>query len=253
MAESQTNPPFQRAKSGQFREVLDRLHLSYRVRIGGEWEDVDETVRIVRTPCRFGGTRPYFICPGVVNGIACGRRMAKLYGPGRHFLCRHCYCLAHACESEDAQRRSMRRVSKIMQRLGGNAGTASPFPPKPKGMWRRTYERLRERWTPRSAPTRRSCLTSYGYLRGPRTTRRKELLEMNEIKSTLPAKIGGTEVTRFNAVRHGVLSRYTVLPWEDAAEYDDLLRRSSVSTPRMDPPRSIWSRSSPASFGASVA
>jgi hypothetical protein len=29
----------------------------------------------------------------------------------------------------------------------------------------------------------------------------------------------GTEITRFNALRHGVLSRYTVLPWEDAGEY----------------------------------
>jgi hypothetical protein len=28
-----------------------------------------------------------------------------------------------------------------------------------------------------------------------------------------------TELTRFNALRHGVLSRYTVLPWEDADEY----------------------------------
>ncbi len=28
---------------------------------------------------------------------------------------------------------------------------------------------------------------------------------------------------RFNAVRHGVLSRYTVLPWEDAGAYGDLL------------------------------
>ncbi len=26
------------------------------------------------------------------------------------------------------------------------------------------------------------------------------------------------EVTRSNALRHGVLSRYTVLPWEDADE-----------------------------------
>ena len=46
---------------------------------------------------------------------------------------------------------------------------------------------------------------------------------MNETKSILPAKIGGTEITRFNALRHGVLSRYIVLPWEDAAEYRDLV------------------------------
>src|SRR5271163_3409529 len=46
---------------------------------------------------------------------------------------------------------------------------------------------------------------------------------MNEINSNLPAKIGGTETTRFNALRHGVLSRYTVLPWEDADEYDALV------------------------------
>lgn len=34
---------------------------------------------------------------------------------------------------------------------------------------------------------------------------------------------GGYEVTRFNALRHGVLSKYTLLPWEDAAEYQALL------------------------------
>jgi hypothetical protein len=33
-------------------------------------------------PCRFGGVRPYFVCPGIVNGIACGRRVLKLYGCG---------------------------------------------------------------------------------------------------------------------------------------------------------------------------
>ena len=34
---------------------------------------------------------------------------------------------------------------------------------------------------------------------------------------------GGSEVTRFNALRHGLLSRYTVLPWEDELEYRELL------------------------------
>ena len=128
------------------RAEHDRLNLDYRVRIGGgEWEDVAETVRVVRLPCRFGGTRPYFICPGVVNGIACGRRVAKLYGPSRYFVCRHCNRLSYASQSEAAQDRALRSANKIRQRLGGDPGMASQFPARPKGMWRRTYERLQKR------------------------------------------------------------------------------------------------------------
>ena len=146
MASWQWSSDGDRVTATNMRAGNDWLHLTYRVRIGGgEWEDVNEIVRIVRVPCRFGGERPYFLCPGVVNGTACGRRFARLYGAGRYFPCRHCYRLAHSSQSEDAQRRSMRRASKIRHRLGRNAGTASPFPPKPKGMWRRTSERLRER------------------------------------------------------------------------------------------------------------
>ena len=127
------------------RAEADRLQLSYRVRIGGgEWKDVEETVLIVRVPCRFGGTRPYFICPGVVNGVICGRRVAKLHGPGRYFLCRHCYRLAHASQNEGGWDRALRRANKIRQRLGGDPGLCSPFPGRPKGMWRRTYDRLQE-------------------------------------------------------------------------------------------------------------
>jgi predicted RecB family endonuclease len=51
------------------RAETDGVDLSYRVRAsGGEWQDVRETVRIVHVSCRVGGARPYFICPGVVNG-----------------------------------------------------------------------------------------------------------------------------------------------------------------------------------------
>src|SRR3712207_4154514 len=46
---------------------------------------------------------------------------------------------------------------------------------------------------------------------------------MSEVTNTLPAVSGGYELTRFNALRHGVLSRYTVLPWEDLSEYRALL------------------------------
>jgi len=135
----------EKVASINLRAEAERLHLSYRVRIGGgEWEEVAEIVRIVRVPCRLGGARPYFLCPGVVNGVNCGRRVARLHGPGRYFLCRHCYRLAHASQSESRWDRALRRANKIRQRLGGAPGMAAPFPARPKGMWQRTYERLRE-------------------------------------------------------------------------------------------------------------
>ena len=120
-----------------------RLTLSYNYRRhGDEWQDVEEWVTIIWTPCHFGGSRPWFVCPGVVNGVACGRRVAKLYGAGRYFLCRHCYGLAYASQSEGPSDRALRRASNIRMRLGGEPGMLSPFPERPKGMHRRTYEHL---------------------------------------------------------------------------------------------------------------
>src|SRR4051812_3907386 len=47
---------------------------------------------------------------------------------------------------------------------------------------------------------------------------------MNTKPAPVESLYGGSyEITRFNALRHGVLSRYTVLPWEDEAEYRTLL------------------------------
>ncbi len=136
----------QQVASIQLRAEEDWLHLSYRVRSrGGAWEEVDEPVQLVRSPCRLGGSRPYFVCPGVVNNVPCRRRVAKLHGAGRYFLCRHCYRLAHASQSEGRLDRGLRRANKIRRRLGGDPGMLLPFPQKPKGMWQRTYEQLRKR------------------------------------------------------------------------------------------------------------
>ena len=112
--------------------------LSSRRRRRMEGRDRDRRHRRRAMPLR--RERPYFICPGVVNGTACGWRVSKLYGPGRYFLCRHCYRLVYASQSQNE-----------LGRLGGGrtrppsprrrSGTAS-HPPRPKGMWRRIYERL---------------------------------------------------------------------------------------------------------------
>lgn len=127
----------------EFRRDGNALVLSYRVRRQGEeWEDVEQPTPIVWMPCRFGGSRPYFVCPGIVSGIACGRKVAKLYGAGTYFLCRHCYRLAYASQREDRYDRALRRANNIRVRLGGEPGTAALFPARPKGMRHETYERL---------------------------------------------------------------------------------------------------------------
>ena len=59
--------------------------------------------------------------------------------------------------------------------------------------------------------------------RGSTNRIEKRISGDDKIEPTPSAETGGTEVTRFNALKHGVLSRYTVLPWEDAAEYHDLV------------------------------
>ena len=120
----------------------DKLVLSYHSKVGGEWEDVEEPVSVKWTPCNFGGERPWFVCPGVVNGKRCGRRVAILYGPGKYFLCRHCYDLRYGSQREDKGHRALRRAQKMRNRLGGSANMMEPFPEKPKGMHWSTYDRL---------------------------------------------------------------------------------------------------------------
>jgi hypothetical protein len=122
----------------------ERVVLLFRHRSGPsiEWEDVRQPVTLEWTPCHFGGERPWFICRGVMNGVACGRRVAVLYGPGRYFLCRHCYDLSYESQREDKMRRALRRAQKIRQHLGGSANMTEPFPEKPKGMHHETYMRM---------------------------------------------------------------------------------------------------------------
>ena len=132
-----------RVSSVGFRMEGNQLTLNYRHRSsGGEWENIKEPIHVVRNPCRLGGTRPYFICPGVINGAVCGRRVVMLYADGKYYFCRHCYCLKYSSQYENSWDRAMNRANKIRERLGGDREVDSMLSPRPKGMWRRTYKRL---------------------------------------------------------------------------------------------------------------
>jgi hypothetical protein len=122
----------------QMRAEQDRVILIYRHRSGdAEWKGEHYAVRVVRTPCRLGGSREWFICPAV----GCGRRVAILYGGGI-FACRHCYQLAYPSSREDAGGRATRRADRLRARLGWEPGILNGEGEKPKWMRWRTFDRL---------------------------------------------------------------------------------------------------------------
>lgn len=86
---------------------------------------------------RFGGQRFCFICE-------CGRRVEQLHAfrdwPWR---CRHCYRLSYATRQAVPRHRHVIKVQKIREQLGGSLNLLDGTPPKPKGMHRKRYARLR--------------------------------------------------------------------------------------------------------------
>jgi hypothetical protein len=105
----------------------------------GDGEEIEYRVGLVRTPCRFGGTRLWWECPST------GARAFKLFLPrgGRRFLSRQAYRLGYATQRMSALDRAHRAKDKIERRLWWyDDGTPCRAP----GMRRRTFERLVARW-----------------------------------------------------------------------------------------------------------
>jgi hypothetical protein len=61
------------------------------------------------------------------------------------FAYRRCEGLAYASQQESPTFRSISRSRKIRMQVGGSPNLFEPFPPKPRRMHWRTYNRLRAR------------------------------------------------------------------------------------------------------------
>ena len=110
---------------------------------GEEWQSVHQRVPIRWTPCRFGGERPWFVCDVHANGVYCGRQVAKLYGAGRLFACRHCYRLGYAIQRDGPMDRAHHRLRRLHRKLGADYDGPDGMPPRrPKWMRQRTYDRV---------------------------------------------------------------------------------------------------------------
>ena len=100
-----------------------------------DWQSVVQTIWLDRTPCNYGGTRKWFLCPH------CNKRVAILYQVNTLFLCRRCYQLPYASQGEDYPDRMERRANKIGLKLDPD-GLEGDYYYKPKGMHWKTFNRL---------------------------------------------------------------------------------------------------------------
>jgi len=92
----------------------------------GATEDIVIPIRLQTTRPHLGGVRWWFTCPLIVDGVACERRVAKLYLPpnDRHFGCRICHDLtyrscqqAHQLERLLDDGRFERRMARLHRQI----------------------------------------------------------------------------------------------------------------------------------------
>jgi hypothetical protein len=125
-------------ESGSISLMCDgnELTLTYRYRAyEGNWQDMTQHVSLDQTPCRYGGMRPWFLCP------RCSRRVAVLALYRTGFWCRHCHRLPYASQQEALIDRLWSQIRKLGQSIGAPADESPWMWRKPKGMHWRTFER----------------------------------------------------------------------------------------------------------------
>ena len=107
----------------------DSLRLQYMVGSDDQRRDGSQTIRLARTACNYGKSRPWFVCP------VCQRRAGVLYMRAGRFACRLCQRVAYSSQSEDVMGRMWRVQQKIEMRLG-------KYWQRPSGMRQPTYRAL---------------------------------------------------------------------------------------------------------------
>jgi hypothetical protein len=93
-------------------------------------------VPLVWASCGVLGERLRLSCP------LCGHRICTLYHLDGRVACRHCHSLWYAAQRTSSTVRKFMTKRKIRRKLGDYGQISSArLPPKPRGMWRRTYAR----------------------------------------------------------------------------------------------------------------
>lgn len=92
---------------------------------------------IQHRPARFGGVVASLLCG------SCARSCTTVFIADNCMQCRQCAKLTYASKKLNDRDRKFSRLSKLLAELDGDVGRIAPS--RPKGMWRRTYQRLLRR------------------------------------------------------------------------------------------------------------
>lgn len=107
---------------GRMTIRADALRVTLAYRLCYPSEGAEGLLSLTWTPCRIGGTRPWFVCP------ECGRRAGKVYESAGRFSCRLCCGLVY--KSQRRRRYSLiddvialeRRLAKLRRPRGLRRG-----------------------------------------------------------------------------------------------------------------------------------
>jgi hypothetical protein len=118
---------------------IARLRIArYAILLDLRGRSIPQRIRVSWTKVHLGGERPWMHCPH------CERRVVKLYRGLGGYFCRECVGNPlYASQRLSPQGRAHYRACKLRLRLDGEAQLSKPFPERPRGMHRRTYQRLR--------------------------------------------------------------------------------------------------------------
>lgn len=112
------------------------LRLSYWHDRDPDGELTEQTVRLVSTLPNYGGRRWWMICPFLNN------RVSKLYLPigGDRFAGRRAWRLGYYSQRVAPRDRQFEKLFRLQKKLGCDQGYEAGIY-RPKGMWRRTFQR----------------------------------------------------------------------------------------------------------------
>ncbi len=129
--------------SVRYRIDGDTFTLDYIVREPGaeDWESIKLPVHLATTPCRYGGKRYYFLCPG----LGCGRRCEVLYSAGLYFVCRKCAGLIYDSQKGSKLDQIIEAKHKLGERIFEHYEYGEGWGKK-KGMHWKTFNRLHAKY-----------------------------------------------------------------------------------------------------------